>query len=320
MSFTFTKSTPATGAQAIYELKERLKTAGWVVKSSSDGTTYNSTGDQISSGGSGAGGMANNSAWFRIQSPAGAGSIEYTFQRGTTNIAWRCKRSLTAGFSGGTPGTTQTPSATDQGIMFGAGTDGAPTYVNLFASDNTYRWNVGADGAAPYGWWAGGFPTGGGVPTTGMVHEPLDATESTDGDKYVFMYAINTNNPWLLSAMGTPSESATTASIWGTVAAAVPSSTYRTMVALGYVQNSTNATIVPNGLVTNPISSKDEGFPIPFARHSALVGPGWKGISTVMRWTGTSRTTGDTLTVSSTRDRIVYRDVSLPWDGSVPTV
>jgi hypothetical protein len=39
-----------------------------------------------------------------------------------------------------------------------------------------------------------------------------------------------------------------------------------------------------------------------------------------MRWTGISRAAGDTLSVSGTRDRIIYGAISLPWDGTVPTV
>ena len=119
MAFVLNKTTPATGAVAMYELKELLKLAGWTVLSSSDGTTYNSGGDQITSGASGANGMANNNAWFRIRSPAGAGAVSFTFQRGTTNLAWRIVRSRTAGFTTGSPSATVVPSASDGGTMLG---------------------------------------------------------------------------------------------------------------------------------------------------------------------------------------------------------
>lgn len=76
-----------TGSQAIFNLKELLKSAGYQVLSSSDGTTYNSTGDQISSGSSGANGMANNRAWFRIRSVDGIN--EWVFQRDSSNTSWR---------------------------------------------------------------------------------------------------------------------------------------------------------------------------------------------------------------------------------------
>ncbi len=73
MAFIFSKTYPSTGSAAIFAFKELLVDAGWTVLPSSDGTTYNASGDQITTGSSGAGGMANNSAWFRIESPAGAG-------------------------------------------------------------------------------------------------------------------------------------------------------------------------------------------------------------------------------------------------------
>jgi len=72
--------TPSTFAECAFRLKQIMVTAGWVVKSSSDGTTFNSTGDQITSANTGAGGMNNNNAWFRIQDPAGG--REFTLQKG----------------------------------------------------------------------------------------------------------------------------------------------------------------------------------------------------------------------------------------------
>jgi hypothetical protein len=154
--------TPATGAIAVFNVKEGLKQAGWTVKASSDGTTYNATGDQITTGAAGAGGMANNNAWFRIQSPAGPGGREFTFQRGTTNLVWRAKVSHSAGFStpAGTPA-SQTPSAADQQIYAGGGTDASPSFLSWLATDNTYKQHIGCDAAAPYDAYCVLMPTGG---------------------------------------------------------------------------------------------------------------------------------------------------------------
>ena len=137
----------------MYTFKELLKTAGWTVPSSSDGTTYNSSGDQITSGASGAGGLANNSAWFRLRDPGGVKEI--TIQRGTLNTYYRIKYSFLAKFSGGSPSATQTPSATDEFLMLGTGTDAAPGYTATLGTDGTYRYNVATDNASPYGFWAG---------------------------------------------------------------------------------------------------------------------------------------------------------------------
>ena len=68
--------------------------------------------------------MANTSAWFRISNPDG---VEYVCQRGINNLQWRVKVSPTVGFTGGSPGATQVPSATDEGIVLGGGTDASPS-------------------------------------------------------------------------------------------------------------------------------------------------------------------------------------------------
>ena len=321
MAFTFTKSSPSTGSVAIYELKERLKSAGWTVLSSSDGTTYNSGGDQITGGGSGANGMANTNAWFRIRDPGGVAS--FIFQRGTTNVLWRIKYSRSAGFTGGSPSATQTPSATDENTFWGGGTDASPTFGTLFSTDGTYRWNVGADNAAPYGWWAGSFPIGGGNPLTALVYEPVTGAEATDSSKYVFYIASSTAgaSPFLYAAGGLSTEAfaSNTHAIYGYVPSA-GTGAFTTFPALAlYVANG-GTVVAPTGLGTNPITTKDESFPIVFARRAAFPPSAYKGVSTLMKWCGTTRATGDTLTVSTSRDRIVYRDVSLPWDGTVPTV
>jgi len=112
-----------------------MVSAGWVVKSSGDGTTYNSTGDQISSAAS----LAVTRAWFRIQDPGTR--REFTFQRGTDNTLWRVKFSESSKFTGGTPNATTTPTATDEALLFGSalGTDSTATGTQMFNTDATYR-------------------------------------------------------------------------------------------------------------------------------------------------------------------------------------
>ncbi len=150
----------ADGSEAVFYLKQTMKQAGWVVKESSDGVTYDPAGDRITNGGAGLHGMANDRAWFRIQSPAGAGGREYTFQRtsgGNTN--WRCMYSASAGFTGGTPDHLQTPSATDEQILLGGGTDAAPTFVQGFSGSASHI-HVGANTTAPYDWYLVGVANG----------------------------------------------------------------------------------------------------------------------------------------------------------------
>lgn len=149
-------NTIGTGAAAIFKLKAVLKAAGWTVPSSSDGTTYNSSGDQITVATSGAGGMANNNAWFVIREPGGR--REWCWQRGTNNQNWRVKYSASARFTGGSPSATRVPSATDSpdaNALGGGGTDASPSFASLFATDSSYRVHITANstpisGAYPF--------------------------------------------------------------------------------------------------------------------------------------------------------------------------
>lgn len=318
MAYTFSKTTPATGAVAMFDLKTHLKSVGHTVKSSSDATTYNSTGDQITSGASGASGWANNNAWVRIQSPDGY--REFTIQRGTTNVLWRVKFSRAAKFTGGSPDATHTPSATDEAIIIGGGTDASPTFATTFGTDGGYRWNVGADSAFPYTFWSGSFLTGGGNPVAVLCQEYFLAAEPTDGNLYMVVSGANAN-PFTNAnlSLQTRTTGSTIRSLT-TLAATSPTTNIDVAAAAYWFGNGTQLLYPDTGGVSNPITGKDEVLPILWARSAAVANPGYKGVGTMIKWTSLSRSTGDTLTVSTTRDRIVYGSCSLPWDGSVPTV
>jgi len=172
------------GSAAIFRLKAVLKAAGWTVTQSSDGTTYNASGDQISIEGAGAGGMENTNAWFEIQDPAGG--RELSIQRGTTNVAWRIKYSALDTFSAGSPGATQVGATAggpgdDEQILHGAGTDASPTFSTLFASASTFYWHVIAQDAATgpvgnesYPFWAFATHDGSGEIRTTIFCEVMD--------------------------------------------------------------------------------------------------------------------------------------------------
>jgi hypothetical protein len=176
---------------------------------------------------------------------------------------------------------------------------------------------VVAAGNEAYGFWAGAFPTGGGAPTTAFTFDPLFGTEGTDAHDYCIY--ISGSAPFTRDAISTESFAATSNALWALVAGTSPT-TYAFMTGWVLYSYIASAVAVPNGLPTNPISTEDEVFPIVIGRRSAQANPGYKGVTSLMKWTGLTRTTGDTLTVSGTRDRIIYGHVSLPWDGTVPSV
>lgn len=338
MAFDFTdvNLTPATGAVAIYNLKQRLKAQGWTVPRSSDGTTYNSSGDQITTGAAGAGGMANNSAWFIIQAPAGG--RQFCFQRGTTNVLWRILYSFSAAFTGGSPGATRVSTATDQQFLCGGGTDASPTYYTLFGTaDGGWRHHIAVDGASPYGWYSVGYPTGGGGVTHGLFMDPLTQTAggaTPDVDAYCFYANGRTTENmeggaliWELTSGQGP------AFVGGYLKKGLAGEGWVMINALSYYIYSGTASMacIPDasnlvagtGLGINPHTGLDDIFDILYGRRSGLAAPfGYKGKSTLLKWTGKRRLSGDTLSVASAgaKDYIVIGHVALPWNGSTPSV
>lgn len=191
MAYTADLTSPATGDAAMRRFKNQLVSAGWTVPSSSDGATYNTSGDQITTD-SGAGSLATQGAWMRLRMPGsgagGAGTYrELLFQRGSTSLLWRVLYSA-IGFTVATSATaTRVPVATDEQPLLGAGTAASPTYAQLLPTEGTYRLLVCAEDAAPYYVGLVTFPYGGGTPQAGLFLWPMRSGSypSADVDPYV---------------------------------------------------------------------------------------------------------------------------------------
>lgn len=311
MAFSFLKTTPATVAGQPFAIKEWLKAAGWTVPASSDGTTYNAAGDQITHAGSGANGLANNSAWFVLRSPNGA--VYFSIQRGTSDTATRVKVARAA-FAAGSPDATHTPAtatATDQILMHGGGTDAAPTFSNLWGgTPGIYRLWGAVDLDAPYGFWTTRTDAGGSAPGHALVLDPLENTIAGDAFPYVAICAsLN-----VLTAQGLSDD--TPAGPVSYLAAVAPTAG----VAMP-AQASRNASgiVVPGGLPSTR-EGKVRQFRVAYARRSALASPGYKGVSSLLRWMGTILQSGTVISVSGSRDRLAMAEVSLPWDGTEPVL
>lgn len=149
-------TTDRTAGRIEYEAKEFLKANGFTVLASGDGlSAYSSSGDIITASGSGANGMNNARAWYRIQSPEG-----YEWIRQITSVTGdpdlRVKFSLADGFTGGSGSADTTPTATDEELELGGGTDASPTgqngaYPNI--SSGIRRILGCIDNSDPYGFW-----------------------------------------------------------------------------------------------------------------------------------------------------------------------
>jgi len=152
-TYTYTSpgSTLATnsGDDLFFKFKTFMKTAGWTVPQSSDGTTLNQSGtDQISSAGSGTGGMANASSWFILKEPGSFVSQQrqFLFYKGST-------------FSSPTDGGYRNIQYSVQGFQTGTGFNStAVTATNIpIAYDGLLTQYAGQNSQSP-SLWSGSLP------------------------------------------------------------------------------------------------------------------------------------------------------------------
>jgi hypothetical protein len=327
VAYIYTKnSTPGSGADAIFNLKTALKASGWTVTKSSDGVTFNASGDQITTGTTGAGGMKVVKAWFVIRQPAATfgSSREFLFQNAdATGTSFRIKYSQASGFSGGSPAILVTPSAADETALLGAGTDAAPTFATLFPTNYggsiPARQQILVNNAAPHEWYTSSQPQGGGDTTNFLAMDVMvtGSFDVLDVDPYVLLIGqgasmFNVSNFY---------SGEVTAKAW--YRKGLSGALFTAISASQYVFGATGTLAVTLG--TNGYNGKDVVLPILFARNLAsTTAVGLKGQSTLMKWVTNSRPAGDTLTVVSTSDNLCLASgtnvIAVPWDGTVPLV
>jgi hypothetical protein len=337
---------PTTGAAAIYKLKTTLKAAGWTVPRSSDGSTYNSSGDQITHAGIGAGGMENGKAWFVIESPNG--EHQWCFQRDLSdNAEWRVKVSSLDGFTGGSPGILETPYATDEQIMNGGGSDGSPTFGDLFTVDGGYRFNVIAQDAATgtgveiYGFWAFAVEVGIGDIETIIAHEPMDPDtfpELSSGTRAAPV--IGDPDPCIYvcdfgGGIATKSITITTTSGYWAAANSSWKHWHRMNYgdeawvvnqACAYKTAASAEILAPYGISTtgmasNPYNGADDCLPICTGRPALYATEvGRKGFCNFLKMRTINKNFPDTINI--TTDAMVYvGDLLIPWeDNTTPLV
>jgi len=321
------------GAEAIYILKATLKTAGWTVPRSSDGTTYNATGDEITQSGSGANGMNNSRAWFVVQSPNG--EHQWCFQRETDDTnEWRVKVSALDGFTGGAPSATQVPSATDEQILHGSGTDASPTMEDLFTAA-AVRFHVIAENAAVgtavpiYPFWA--FATNGsGQVVNGIMQEAMDpntfpelssgtraAPVTGDPDPCIYMchYSLS-NDAWIHSTW----RNANHVSAWYRMNYVDESYEFMDFAHLLFANDQGTPPDAGYGFGSNPYDGSDQGFPLFCGRGSGISNPGKKGWLNHLKTKATTRNYPDTVNLSSGA-KVYLDDFLVPWeDGTAPLI
>src|SRR5688572_11676863 len=117
MPITETTYSSITDAAAMFNLKEDMKAGGWSVAISSDGTTYNGSGDVITTSATGAGGIDNADAYFVLRRDD---CPDWLIERRTDAQAWDFSHSITGAFAGGNA--TTPPTAGDEVLAFLGGT------------------------------------------------------------------------------------------------------------------------------------------------------------------------------------------------------
>ncbi len=323
MAYTFSNNnTPANGSLAMWLFISTLQTAGWTNVKDSDGTTYSATGTQVTSGAAGAGGLGNASAWKILQHPTVG--LQICVQHSTvagTHAQWRIQISRAAGFVTGSPAATITASATDAQVLFGAGTDAAPTMGTFFGTDGAYRFNVCAGGADTlYPFCMFGFPTGNAVGTYTSLWflEMMSAGsfQSADTAPWSMHFAATENSPFtpanLVSASNKGYLNLVGTLTWVTIAAC----SYNGISVVVYPGSSAGI-----GAGVNSFNSKDNGVPIPWVRDAGQAAPtGHKGFGTMLKWCGTLRAYMDTEDTTGTKDRVWIGGCLVPWGGSTPTI
>jgi len=343
MTFVFNPNiTPQSGADAVYQWKEFMKTGGpaWTVVASGDGySNYSNSGDVITSKSTGANGMFNKFAWFVIQQPASTrqfcfqslATVSLTNPNNNSAVNWRVKYSTVGFTNGGSANVTPTAAVSvqtgveDAGVVLGSplGTDASPIGAALFAADGSYRMQMAADNAAPnaFNWFCTVIPTP--AIASGFLFDAMATGTFPPAD--VDPYLISTSLNGFASQTAVVNINLSPA--LGFVKKGLPGETFASMGAATYaLQGSGPLSSFMADLPSNPYNNTDDLLPVVYARPhswSLITGQhgiptGYKGISGSLKWCTTDRTTLDMLSVLSPGDRIVVGNFAFPWNNSNP--
>jgi hypothetical protein len=315
--------TVTTSDECAFELIEFLIGLDdpWTVPASSDGTTYNASGDQITHSGSGAGGFGNPFAWRIVQEPAGKYAL--CFQRGATAHELRVKfcpedwdnpGSL---YDAGSPSATQCPTGAYDRTFFGdtndVPTDAAPVFgtiseadidqlhVGAYRSDNT-------TGQVKYGFWCSGYSTLQARPSFCILVDPIVEAPYVNQPIHEAAYvAVTAGGVGVGFDAGLTSVAVADGAIF--IWAQYAPGGVREWVTL--IASSPSAS---DGIGSLGVQGVCYGRP-----ESAIPPPrGVFGQATLLRARGGNYPGRQTLTIGpEVRKYVVFGNAAFPWDGSV---
>lgn len=320
--FSDVNNVPATGAESVYRLKEVLKAAGWTVVESSDGTTFSAVnGDTITSGGAGAGGFNRTLAWMRLRDPGARREI--VFQRIASN-SFRVKFSELARFTAGAT-VTVTPSATDEFVRAGGGTDASPTGATNWISsgtDGNYRFHCIAQSTPTgnvYPWYFISATTGTGVLQSYNAFEPfrVGTYDAANVSPCVHMWATGSGG-WLMNDLRQ-----NFGITHGWFRYGLSGATLVTYIfGASHTFAGGGGNFFPGLAGPNPYNGADDTLPLYFARQPAVFSSqqGMFGVAEYLRVKGTNRTYPNTINLAT--DAYIYvGDLLMPWpNGVTPSV
>ena len=280
-----------------------------------------------------------------------AGTRQIVIQHTTgDNRMWRIKYSFSGGYTvpaaTGTVRTTPTVNSAinDEVYICGGGTDNAPTFDLVFfngVEGAAHMHYVADDGVqtsgscrSPYGFIMWGANSGGGnnceeafmmdPMLTGSFPDPFDP------DPYIFYRdngAVNGNFPFRTFTNNAPWTNVNGGQNGAPLTWYRKNTTAQQFLNLGALTffNSVGGlpgvTVFPGSAGQNAHTFADDQIPVMYARApNQFGGCGYKGLSSLVNMNSAAHSYGATLSINSNRDRFVVRDVSLPWDGSLPSI
>ena len=302
--------------------------------------------------------LGNSRAYWVGQQPPSSGTLtvggqyagtrQYVIQNGNTGDprAWRIKYSFSGGYTSPSVAGTgpNTPSINngiaDEVFICGGGSDSSPTFDFAFdgtnggsrmscMADDGYL--VSGSNPYPYGWymvtWTNGASAG---VNTEIMMDPMisGSCPATDVDPFVWRRhntALNNSvlNPYTAQQRFGSASGNGVALCW--FRKSVPAGAQFVGVAGAYYLRGNNSNgfnnAYPQQAGANSNTNQDDLLPVIMARYAAQGGfGGYKGLSSLLRYTSSIKSTGTAFSVVSNRDRMVVNTCTVPWDGSLPLV
>ncbi len=305
MTYQFSvNNTCTSGTDALYNLKELMKTHGWTVPSSSDGTTFSGSSDIITSGNTGAGGLGNTNAWIVLTQPSAVlGSTRQICLQNLSsggNGTIRITYSYTGNLTGGSASTT--PSSADVKTIYN---------TTLFASPAPNRYNMMVNDASPYEFYIFTFPTSSTSNISTIVFSSIISYPVEELDPYVFYVKNSGGSPTSFQY-----EDVIGANFPAWMGKGNSRETFLNIAGMApTLRNVTNSKVIGN-LEVNHVTGNDDILPI----FCGFPSYGIKGIISIIFWAASTRTSYDTFSVNSTKDFIILRACILPWSGVDPVL